>query len=82
MGVFNSEEITHATLQDTSPQGVPSEGFPSPQGVIEGLPITAGDQMPRRLGFFEAEQIARKQIDLSTLYVKPSEPTDAQSLMR
>lgn len=82
MGVFNSETITHETLQDTSPQGVPSEGVPSPQGVIEGIPITAGDQIPRRLGFFEAEQIARKQIDMSTLYVKPSEPTDAQSLMR
>ena len=77
MGVFNSETNTHETLQDTSPQGVPSEGFPSPQGVTEGRPITTGDQMPRRLGFFEAEKMAKEQI--GTVYIAPPRPKDADS---
>ena len=60
-----------------SPEGGPSAG--SPQGVMEGRPGTSREEMPARLGFYEAEQIARKQIGLETLYVKPSNPTDAQS---
>lgn len=75
MGFLNSETNTHETLQDTSPQGVPSEGFPSPQGVTEGRPITAGDQMPRRMGFFEAEQMAQEQIGI--VYIAPPRPTAA-----
>ena len=30
--------------------------------------------MPRRLGFYEAEQLARMQIGLETLYIRPPEP--------
>lgn len=60
-----------------SPEGVPSEG--SPQGVMEGRPGTSGVEIPKRMGFYEAEQSAREQIGLSTLYIRPKEPTDAQS---
>lgn len=71
MSVLHPGPCSHETRQNV-PQGVSSKG--SPQGVMEGRPITSGDQMPRRLGFFEAEQLARMQIGLETLYIRPPEP--------
>ena len=71
MSVLHSDPCSHETRQNV-PQGVSSKG--SPQGVMEGRPITSGDQMPRRLGFYEAEQLARMQIGLETLYIRPPEP--------
>lgn len=72
-----STEIDHiahgAERERTSREG--SDRVPSPQGVTEGRPITAGDQKPRRLGFFEAEQIVQEQIGI--VYIAPPRPTVA-----
>ena len=66
------DHIAHgAERERTSREG--SDRVPSPQGVTEGRPITAGDQMPRRLGFYEAEQMAQEQI--GTVYIAPTRPT-------
>ena len=66
--------IAHGAEQErTSREG--SDRVPSPQGVTEGRPITAGDQMPRRMGFFEAEQLAKEQIGI--VYIEPPRPTAA-----
>ena len=66
-----STEVDHiahgAERERTSREG--SDRVPSPQGVTEGRPITAGEQMPRRLGFFEAEQMAKEQIGI--VYAPP-----------
>lgn len=59
----------------TSREG--SARVPSPQGVTEGRPITAGEQMPRRLGFFEAEQLVKDQIGI--VYIAPPRPTSAEN---
>lgn len=70
-----STEVDHiahgAERERTSREG--SDRVPSPQGVTEGRPITAGEQMPRRMGFFEAEQMAKKQIGI--VYIAPPRPT-------
>lgn len=72
-----STEVDHiahgAERERTSREG--SDRVPSPQGVTEGRPITAGDQMPRRMGFFEAEQMAKEQIGRE--YIAPPRPTFA-----
>lgn len=69
-----TDPIAHgAERERTSREG--SDGVPSPQGVTEGRPITAGEQMPRRLGFFEAEQMAKEQIGI--VYIAPPRPTAA-----
>lgn len=72
-----STEIDHiangAERERTSQEG--SDRVPSPQGVTEGRPITAGEQMPRRLGFFEAEQMAKEQIGI--VYIAPPRHTGA-----
>lgn len=72
-----STEIDHiahgAERERTSREG--SDRVPSPQGVTEGRPITAGDQMPGRMGFFEAEQMAKEQIGRE--YIAPPRPTVA-----
>jgi len=74
-----STEIDHiahgAERERTSREG--SDRVPSPQGVTEGRPITPGDQMPRRMGFFEAEQMAKEQI--GTVYIAPPRPKNADS---
>ena len=76
MSFFNTDPRIGETRQ-TSPEGVASEG--SPEGVTEGRGETCRVSGCRRLTFFEAEQMAREQIGLSTLYVEPPKPTDARS---
>ena len=68
------DHIAHgAERERTSQEG--SDRVPSPQGVTEGRPITTGEQMPRRMGFFEAEQMAQEQI--GSVYIAPPRPTAA-----
>ena len=74
---FQHDESCERKRRQPSPEGVPSEG--SPQGVMEGRGETCRVSESRRLTFFEAEQMAREQIGLATLYIRPPEPTDAQS---
>ena len=70
------DHIAHgAERERTSREG--SDRVPSPQGVTEGRPITAGEQMPRRMGFFEAEQLAKEQIGI--VYIAPLRPKDADN---
>ena len=76
MSFSKTFSCSHETRQNV-PQGVPSAG--SPEGVTEGRGEICRVSDPHRLTFFEAEQLAREQIGLSTLYVEPPKPTDADS---
>ncbi len=70
MSVFNSDPCSCEARQ-TVPQGVPSEG--SPQGVMEGRSETCRVSDSRRLTFFEAEQMAKNQVGVTMLYLKPKD---------
>ena len=74
-----STELDHIAYgaEQERPSREGSDRVPSPQGVTEGQPITAGDKMPGRMGFFEAEQMAKEQI--GTVYIAPPRPKDADS---
>ena len=75
MSEKNKECVSATNKQTLSPEGVMSEG--SPKGVIQGQPRACREERPRRLSFYEAEQIARKQI--GTVYMAPPSPTSAET---
>ena len=75
MSEKNKACVSETNKQTLSPEGVVSEG--SPKGVIQGQPRACREESPRRLSFYEAEQIARKQI--GTVYMAPPSPTSAET---
>ena len=75
MSEKNKECVNATNKQTLSPEGVMSEG--SPKGVIQGQPRACREESPRRLSFYEAEQIARKQI--GTVYMAPTSPTSVET---
>ena len=73
MSEKNKECVSATNKQTLSPEGVMSEG--SPKGVIQGQPRACREESPRRLSFYEAEQIAQEQIGGE--YIAPPRPTVA-----